>query len=129
MRWRLLGEKALAAIHLEEIAERGRSVGVRSPEALESALVHVRKRAEDAEASVFDVAAAYASAFIGERPFMDGNERLGFLAAYVFLELNGWELLASEVDATEVVLDLAEAKIGEAEFSAWLTSNSHRIAV
>ena len=54
------------------------------------------KDAPCAAGIVFDLAAAYAFAVILNQPFVDGNKRTGFLAAYVFLDLNGWELKASE---------------------------------
>ncbi len=42
------------------------------------------------------LAAAYAFGIIRNRAFLDGNKRTGFLAAYVFLELNDGELSAPE---------------------------------
>lgn len=71
---------------------------------------------------MFDLAAAYAFGIIRNHPFVDCNERTGFLAAYVFLYLNGWELMASEAEAVAAVLALAMGEMDEAGFSNWLTS-------
>ena len=76
--------------------------------------------------TVFDLAAAYACGIIQNHPFIDGNKRSGFLAAYVFLALNGWKLIAAEAAAVEAVLALASGGISEAEFAAWLKAQSIR---
>jgi death on curing protein len=55
---------------------------------------------------------------------VDGNKRTGFLAAYVFLDLNGWELMASEAEVVAAVLALASGEMDEAGFSHWLKQNS-----
>ncbi len=61
-------------------------------------------------------------------PFVDGNKRTGFLAAYIFLALNGWDLIAPEADAVAAVLDLAAGKAKEADFSEWLQANTEKIS-
>lgn len=77
--------------------------------------------------SVFDLAAAYATGIVRDHPFVDGNKRTGFLAAYMFLALNGWELDAPEANAAAVILELAAGKVDEAQFSVWLKENSVKI--
>ncbi|XPS85038.1 uncharacterized protein Dvar_30560 [Desulfosarcina variabilis str. Montpellier] len=59
-------------------------------------------------------------------PFVDGNKRTGFLAAYVFLIINGWTLTASEAEAVDAVLALAVKDIGETAFSKWLKDRAVR---
>lgn len=66
---------------------------------ISSALLRPQNLAADENPSVFDLAAAYAFGIIKNHPFVDGNKRTGFLASYIFLVLNGWELMASEIDA------------------------------
>ena len=55
---------------------------------------------------------------------MDGNKRTGFLAAYVSLNINGWELRSTEVEAVNAVIDLAAGEMDEPGFSAWLKAKS-----
>ena len=74
--------------------------------------------------SVFDLAAAYASGIILNHPFVDGNKRKGFLAAYVFLDLNGWDMVASEVEAVGAVLALAVREMDEDTFANWLKEHA-----
>ena len=76
--------------------------------------------------TVFDLAAAYAFGIMQNHPFIDGNKRTGFLAAYIFLALNGWKLIAAEASAVEAVLALASGRMSEAEFAGWLKAQSVR---
>ncbi len=122
MTWRWLLEAVVIAVHDEQIAEHGGAQGLRDAGLLSSA--RARHKASYGDPSVFDLAAACASGIIWDHPFIDGNERTGFLAACVFLDLNGWELAAPEANAVAAVLALARKEIDEAGFAAWLRENS-----
>ena len=45
----------------------------------------------------------------------------------VFLELNGYELLAEKADAINTILDLAAGKLNQAALAAWIRRNSRRM--
>ena len=125
MSWRWLLEGVVLAIHDEQIAEHGGSSGIRDAGLLSSALARPQHQAHYSdEPSVFDLAAAYACGIIRNHPFVDGNKRTGFLAAYVFLNINGWQLNSSEVEAVNAVLALAGGEIDETGFSSWLKDKS-----
>ena len=124
MTWRWLREDVVVAMHGEQIAEHGGRPGIRDAGLLSSALARPQNQAAYGESSVFDLAAAYAFGIISNHPFVDGNKRTGFLAAYVFLYLNGWELMASEAEAVAAVLALAVKEMDEAGFSNWLKDHA-----
>lgn len=124
MTWRWLLNGVVLALHDEQLAEHGGSLGVRDAGLLSSALARPQNQAAYGNPSVFDLAAAYAFGIIRNHAFVDGNKRTGFLAAYVFLDLNGWELMAHEDEAVSAVLALAAGEIQEAGFSVWLKTNS-----
>ena len=124
MTWRWLLNGVVLALHDEQLAEHGGSPGVRDAGLLSSALARPQNQVAYGDPSVFDLAAAYAFGIIRNHPFVDGNKRPGFLAAYVFLDLNGWELMAPEDEAVAAVLALAAGEIQEAGFSEWLKTNS-----
>ena len=124
MTWRWLREDVVIAMHGEQIAEHGGSPGIRDAGLLSSALVRPQNQVAYGKPSVFNLAAAYAFGVIQNHPFVDGNKRAGFLAAYVFLDLNGWELVASEAEAVSAVMALATGEMDEAGFSDWLKDNS-----
>lgn len=124
MTWRWLLDGVVVAMHGEQIAEHSGSLGIRDAGLLSSALARPQNRAAYGEPSMFELAAAYAFGIIRNPPFMDGNKRTGFLAAYVFLDLHEWELMASEAEAVTAVLALATGEMDEAGFAAWLQSKS-----
>ena len=47
-----------------------------------------------AATDLFQLGAAYAYGLIAYDPFLDGNKRIGFTTAVVFLEINGYEFRA-----------------------------------
>ncbi len=124
MSWRWLLDEVVIAIHDEQIAVHGGSLGIRDSGLLSSALAHPKHKANYGDPSVFDLAAAYAYGIIRNHPFVDGNKRTGFLVAYVFLHINGWELRSREVEAVNAVLDLAAGEMDEPIFSEWLKNKS-----
>ena len=124
MTWRWLLSEVVVALHDEQLAEHGGSLGVRDAGLLSSALARPQNQAAYGDPSVFDLAAAYAYGIIRNHPFVDGNKRTGFLTAYVFLDMNGWELIAPEDEAVASVLALVTGEIEESGFSCWLKINS-----
>ena len=122
-----LGEAVVLAMHGRLLAEHGGAQGNTDSSLLDSALARPKQILAYGEPDISDLAAAYASGIIGNHPFVDGNKRTAFMAAYVFLASNGLRLVATEVDAAQVVTLLAANEINEATFSAWLRKNSESI--
>ena len=73
--------------------------------------------------SIFELATAYASGIVRNHPFVDGNKRTGFLAAFIFLHINGYLLKAPEAEAVVMTLGLASREIDEAGYAKWLEDN------
>jgi death-on-curing protein len=111
------------AVHDAQIAEHGGADGLRDEGALDSALARPVNLNAYGETDVFRLAAAYGFGIVRNHPFVDGNKRTAFLAAYVFLHINGHEIIVDEVGAATTVLALAAGEIGEDEFSEWLRRN------
>ena len=124
MTWHWLLDEVVIAIHDEQIAVNAGGLGIRDAGLLSSALALPKHKADYGDPSVFDLAAAYAYGIIRNHPFVDGNKRTGFLVAYVFLNINGWELRSSEVEAVNAVLNLAAGEMDEPFFSDWLKNKS-----
>ncbi len=113
-------ETVVLAMHGRLLAEHGGASGVRDAALLGSALARPQQLLAYGDPDLFDLAAAYASGIVRNHPFVDGNKRTAFMTAYLFLARNGLRLLASEVDAAQVVNALAANELDEAEFAAWL---------
>ncbi|HVA56990.1 MAG: type II toxin-antitoxin system death-on-curing family toxin [Gemmatimonadaceae bacterium] len=107
------------AIHQAQLAEYGGLAGVRDDGLLASALARSRhKFAHAAKPDLGALAAAYAVGLAKNHGLIDGNKRVAFMAAHVFLGLNG-----HEIEATEPVLvteGVAAGRISEASLAAWV---------
>jgi len=105
------------------VAEFGGEPGLRDAGLLESALARPRHRWEYESASLFELAAAYAFGLSRNHPFLDGNKRIAFTTAILFLELNGLRFTAAEADAVVQTLALTTGALDEAGYAAWLRAN------
>lgn len=116
-------EQALAlAIHDRQLAEHGGSAGVRDEGLLESALARPRQLHAygDPAPDLADLAAALAYGLARNHPFLDGNKRTAAVACETFLKLNGAALEAQDLELYPLYLALAEGKLAERDFAAWL---------
>lgn len=114
------------AIHEMMLAQHGGLAGVRDEGLLESALSKPKNLFAYAKPTHAEMAASYAAGIIINHPFLDGNKRTGFMVAAVFLEVNGYELTATEESVVENTLGLAAGKLKEKDYAAWLKDNSRR---
>lgn len=93
--------------------------GVRDFGLLESALA-VPQSTFDEEflhVDLFEMAAAYLFHLVKNHPFLDGNKRTGALAAFVFLQLNGYDLTATADEFFEMTLSAAEGNLNKPEIA------------
>lgn len=111
----------LEAIHFDQIRLHGGLPGVRDENTLESALARPRNRSVyDESSDLSALAAAYGFGLTSSHPFNDGNKRIGFLAMYVFLGLNGVEIVAAEADVVDLMVTIADGSRSEDEVVGWL---------
>ena len=105
----------------EELLERfGGLAGIRDETLLESALHRPQHLFAYGKPTLFELATAYAAGIVKNHPFLDGDKRAGFMAAYIFLGANGCEVEAPEEEVVLRTLGLAAGEIEEAEYAAWL---------
>ena len=124
MTWRWIDRRVLLLLHDESLAMHGGASGIREEGLLDSALARPQNIVAYGEPDLADLAAAYAHGLAKNHPFVDGNKRAAFLAAGLFLRLNGHRLVASQVDSVQTVLALAAGDLDEAAFAAWLRAGS-----
>jgi len=75
-------------------------------------------------ADLADLAAAYAFAIVKtSHPFLDGNKRTGFMAAYTFLGMNGYDFTVPVPDVANIIFRLAAGRLTEEELAAWFRAN------
>ncbi|MCY3649819.1 MAG: type II toxin-antitoxin system death-on-curing family toxin [Acidimicrobiaceae bacterium] len=77
----------------------------------------------DAYPDIWTKAAALLQSIVGNHPLIDGNKRLGWLAAAVFLELNGVGITtAPNDDVYRLVMRVASESPEVEEIARWLRS-------
>ncbi len=115
-------------IHVDQIGRYGGAEGVRDMGLLQSAVAMPTSGSgrEYFHKDVFEMAAAYLFHIIKNHPFVDGNKRVGAVAAYVFLGLNGWSLDADNDEYEEVVLRVAGGKADKQTIADFFRKNSHK---
>jgi death-on-curing protein len=125
-RW--LNRVVVDAIHNDQLREHGGLPGIRDENVLESAIARPQQKwhyyAEQPDVAV--LAAAYAFGLVKNHPFVDGNKRIAFATAVVFLELNGYRFEAGEADAVVRTLALAAGELKQLEYAQWLKAQSKR---
>lgn len=112
-------------LHGMILAETGGAPGVHDEGRIETALARPFAGFGDQEffPTMEEKAAALAHALIKGHPFVDANKRTGMTAAASFLELNGYELTASQEDLEETAVAIAEDRMGVAELAEWFKAN------
>jgi death-on-curing protein len=112
--------RVLLLLHAETLAEHGGLSGVRDVAGMESALARPQNLYAYGRADLAGLAAAYAFGIIRNHPFSDGNKRAGFLAAGLFLALNGFELVSDTVEAAQIIMGVATGKVSEKILADWI---------
>lgn len=100
-------------IHHDQITRYGGAEGIRDPGLLQSALAMPQAGAgtQYFHADLFEMAAAYLFHILRNHPFVDGNKRVGAVAALVFLEMNGIRIGVTDEALVKTVFAVAEGKL------------------
>jgi len=105
-------------MHTVLLQRYGGAAGVRDPGALEAALF--RPQTGYYEDIVTEAAALIESLAINH-PFVDGNKRIAFAAADVFLRINGWRLQRSPMQINTEMIEMLETRTFDiAHLEPWL---------
>ena len=116
-----ISKQALLLLHSESLVEHGGLPGLRDEGLLDSALARPQNlKAYAPDADISALAAAYDVGLARNHPFADGNKRAAFLSVGLFLALNGWRLVSTQVEATQVMLGVASGDLEEEVFAAWI---------
>lgn len=122
--WRWIDRAVLIAVHEIQLAEHGGGAGLRDAALLESALARPLNLAACGEPDAAALAAAYGYGIARNHAFIDGNKRTAWVAAELFLRLNGWQLVSTDADCVFTMLAVAAGELSESEFAAWLRAHA-----
>jgi len=121
--WVWIDHALIHAVHDEQLAEHGGGAGVRDANLLDSALARPEQLANYGMPDAADLAASYAYGISRNHPFVDGNKRTAFVAMELSLALNGFDLVATDLECVTTMLSVAAGDIEEAAFADWIRSH------
>ncbi len=104
-----LSVETVVILHHRLIERYGGSFGVRDAGLLASALAQPQAGfgGNYVHAYPFEMAASYLFHITKNHPFIDGNKRIAFASADVFLSLHGFTIVCSEDEAADYVLAIS----------------------
>ena len=107
-------------MHTVLMQRYGGAPGVRDPGALEAALFRPQTGYDD---DILAEAAALLESMAINHPFVDGNQRMAFAAADVFLRINGWRLRRAPKQIYAEMMQMFESGTFDiAHLDPWLRS-------
>lgn len=123
-----LGIDEIIRLHDMQLDHFGGLEGLRDRGLLESAVAMPQAGFGEhfVHADIYEMAAAYVLHLVKNHPFIDGNKRVGFHAAYVFLRMNGIELELPQADAYDLVIATAEGRADKAAIAAAFRAHARR---
>ncbi|MFB6451069.1 type II toxin-antitoxin system death-on-curing family toxin [Bradyrhizobium tunisiense] len=111
------------AIHGRQLRRFGGAPGLRDEGMLRSALEWPVTKWRCEQASMDELAAAYAFGLAKNHAFVDGNRRIAFMAMMVFLHKNGAAFIPDPAEAATIVLSLAAGEVSEESLARWIRDN------
>jgi death-on-curing protein len=117
--WRWVSLEVVLAIHGRQIAEHGGVDGIRDLGLIESALARPVNLVSYGDPDAACLAAAYAHGLVSNHGFVDGNKRVGWVTARLFLLANGWSLDFDPFDAIRIMEAASAGQVSEEEVANW----------
>jgi len=124
---RFLTLSEVLSILQDQISRYGGEYGVRDLNLLSSAIAVPQASfgGTPLHGDLYGMAAAYAFHISQNHPFLDGNKRVGLVSALVFLDLNGVEIHDPEGRLYEVMMAVAQSRMGKDAIAAALRELAH----
>ncbi len=116
-----LSVRQIAWLHERQIEAHGGSPGLRDRGGIEAAAARPQMTfgGEDLYPDSAAKAAALMHSLVMNHPFIDGNKRVGAMAAELFLRANGSDLVATDEDLIGVTLSVARGEINAEALAIW----------
>jgi death-on-curing protein len=109
-------------LHSDTMSHEGGLSGIRDHGLLDAAVAMPREQfgGEYLHPEVPGMAAAYLYHLAQNHPFHDGNKRVAVMAAYVFLDVNGWDLRVSPSELESVTRQVASGEPKKDDLMRWM---------
>jgi death-on-curing protein len=115
-------DQAIAA-HSVQLRHFGGALGLRDEGALRSALDRPVNKWHYEGTLLPELAAAYAFGLAKNNPFVDGNERIAFIAMVAFLRKNGVAFRPDQAQTTAIIIAVAAGEVSEQSLARWIRDN------
>lgn len=115
-------------LHTRQIEKFGGSEGIRDIELIESALAQPQQGfgGEYFHKTLAEMAGAYLFHLVKNHGFIDGNKRIGTVAALTFLEMNGTDTDSIDENAMEAItLAVADSTADKQAASEFFAAHIH----
>jgi death-on-curing protein len=110
------------AIHARQLRRFGGAPGLRD-EGMRSALGRPIDKWSYEQASLPELAAAYAFGVAKNHALVDGNKRIAFMAMMIFLRRNGIAFAPDPAQAATIILSLVAGEVSEESLTRWIKDN------
>lgn len=117
--WWWVSLEVVLAIHGRQIAEHGGVDGIRDLGLIESALARPVNLVSYGDPDAASLAAAYAHGLVPSHGFVDGNKRVAWATARLFLLANGRNLEFDPFEAIRIMEAASAGQISEGEVANW----------
>ena len=122
-----LSEETILDYHAEQLRLFGGMEGLGDPSGFSSAVSSPQNVFfYQPDATIFDIAAAYAYNLSMSQAFIDGNKRTALQSALAFLRVNGYRVEIDEVNLFDSMMELHHGVNGKIAFSERLRKCSIR---
>ena len=103
----------IISIHRDQIERYGGTLGIRDMGLLQSAAAQPMAAfgGQFLHEDLYAMASAYLFHLTQNHPFLDGNKRVGAVAAYMFLAYNNIELQVDEEEYEALVMGVAKGEV------------------
>ena len=120
-----LTKEQILLLHTQLIQTTGGSDGIRDVGLLESALESPFQSygGEELYPSIQAKAARLCYGLVKNHAMIDGNKRIGCHAMLVFLALNGYEMVYTQKELSDLILDVAEDRKQQKDILHWLLAH------
>ncbi len=124
----LLTVEQLELIHAAVLAKSGGLFGTRDPSTLKSLETKPLQAVfgKTLYPTIFQKAATYAYLIITQHPFADGNKRTGVMSALTFLEVNGYDIVATDDELFDLALHIVTKKPDVADIAEWFATHTQK---
>ena len=123
---KFLNKATILTFHQDQFERYGGKAGIRDEDLLESALAQPEAsfEGEYVHKDLFHMAAANGYHLCRNHPFYDGNKRTALIAMYIFLYVNGYQIVADKKSLFAIMMDLANGQVSKDALRDYLEKNS-----